>query len=547
MSTAFIGVIDENGQCLVVQNVRQKWMMPGGVVDDNEKSEDAAIRELQEEAGVIVENGPQVIPLTMSTNPCQLYQTVINSSEHDFDDAFKTRLTPLETINFGFVDLLQPGKFKVVSHEHDRFRDGTEQHLHYLRDSLKQTPPIFNNMPENCNAFKSIVDNTSNDFKSALNRTRFIACVPQENPQPKMSDPELCNVYVAQHIFLTSHFDGVDDEQFKKDMLDKDTQQSPYVCMGPDSIEFTVRENQDNCLSAVKSYIQDRRGSNGDFTSVIPELEAFYEVWKEIDSFKSKAAQMTLLAFLSAFYYTTTRGKEDVLSKKEDYYNKLAALLEGSGIPLLYTDNAFYVVLEGIPKQYGFDICAPILSVDDFIGLEKVDESWAFSELKKSESVEVVSVEEDDQRRIYFPGPPLHDKNSFSIKITDSNLVMRPNIDIAKEDCLGDPKRDAARNCVFTTKRSIYRRCKRNLKYYSKSTDPTYEPTAAEIDAVQEADDKIDEDMLNNNDTDAEDSEKTIKATPISDLDTFLLLAMSSLSVSPTRWAWSTGNSVAPL
>ena len=527
MRTAFIGVIDENGRCLVVQNVHKKWMMPGGVVDRNEEFKDAAIRELREEAGVIIENGPKVIPLTISTNPCQLYQTMI-SSKHNFHADFKTRSTPLETINFGFVDLLQPGNFKVVSHEHETFRGGTVEHLRYLRDSLKQTPPIFDKVP-NCDAFKQIVDKTSDYFKSELNRTRFIACVPQENPYPQMSDPELCNVYVAQHIFLTNYFDEFDDEKFKKDMLDKDTQQLPYVCMGPDSIEFTVRENPDNCLSAVKSYVQDRQNSNGkisNFKDVIPELEAFYEVWKEIDSFKTKAAQMTLLAFLSAFYYTTEEDKNDVLSNKEDHYRQLSALLEGSGIPLLKTNNAFYEVLQGIPRQYGFDICASILSVDDFIGLEKIDESWAFSELKKSESVEVVSVEEDDQRRIFFPRPRSNDPNPFSLQVGKTNVLIDLEDIIADEDCINDPIRDAFHNCVFTTKSSIYRRCSLGKTKYLERVevqDDDYTPEEKDTGAVS-------------NDE-----------QPISHLEAHLLFALNSLSVSPTKWAWSTGNGVAPL
>jgi 8-oxo-dGTP pyrophosphatase MutT (NUDIX family) len=524
MRTAFIGVIDENGRCLVVQNKQsKKWMMPGGVVDPNEEFKDAAIRELQEEAGVIIKNGPQVMRLTSSDNPCHLYQTVIISADYDFHRAFANRSTQEETINFGFVDLLQPGNFKVVSHEHDRFTDETAQHLRYLRDSLKQTPLIFNDVP-NCDAFKHIVDNTSDHFKSVLNRTRFIACVPQETPSPEMNDPELCNLYVAQHIFLTKFFDDDDDEQFKEDMRNKDTQQSPYVCMGPDSIEFTVRENRDNCLSAVKSYVQDRRDSNGDFKSVIPELEAFYEVWKEIDSFKTKAAQMTLLAFLSAFYYT--KDKNDVLSKKEDHYDQLSALLAGSKIPLLGANDAFFEVIEGIPKQYGFAICASILSVDDFIGLEKVDESWAFSELKKSESVEVVSVDKDDQRRICFPRPRSNDPNPFSLRVTETYVHIELDKIIADEDCINDPIRDALRNCIFTTKRSIYRRCSLGkTKYINKVNKEDDDYTPNEEDG----------------------GENIIDANLISDLEPYLLFAMSSLSVLRTKWAWSTGNGVAPL
>lgn len=524
---AFIGVIDENGRCLVVQNVHKKWMMPGGVVDDNETPEDAAIRELQEEAGVNIENGSQVTPLTMSTDPCQLYQTVINSSEYDFVTAFAKR-SPGETINFGFVDLLQPGNFKVVSHEHDSFRAGTAEHLHILRDSLKQTPPIFDKVP-NCEAFKNIVGNTSDHFKSVLNRTRFIACVPQENPHPEMSDPELCNLYVAQHIFLTNYFDDFDNESFKKDMLDKDKQHLPYVLMGPDSIEFTVRENQDNCLSAVKSYIQDKLDINdkfNNFKDVMHELEAFYEVWKEIDSFKTKAAQMTLLTFLSAFYYTTKEDKKDVLSNKEGHYRQLSALLEGNGIPLLDTNDAFYEVLANIPKQYGFDICASILSVDDFIGLEKIDKSWAFSELKKRESVEVVSsVEEDDRRRIFFPRPRSNDPNPFSLRVSDTNVLLDLDKIIADEDCIDDPIRDAFHNCVFTTKKSIYRRCSLGkIKYLNgvENEDDEYNPNAEDTGAVSNGDD-------------------------ISHIETYLLFALNSLSVSPTKWAWSTGNGVAPL
>lgn len=53
-ATAF--VVDQNGRCLLMWHKRlQRWMPPGGHVDENEMPEDTAKRECKEETGLDVE------------------------------------------------------------------------------------------------------------------------------------------------------------------------------------------------------------------------------------------------------------------------------------------------------------------------------------------------------------------------------------------------------------------------------------------------------------------------------------------------------------
>jgi len=50
-------VRDEDGRVLMVQHVEGRWQIPGGAVDPGERPEEAAKRELREEASVEIELG----------------------------------------------------------------------------------------------------------------------------------------------------------------------------------------------------------------------------------------------------------------------------------------------------------------------------------------------------------------------------------------------------------------------------------------------------------------------------------------------------------
>jgi 8-oxo-dGTP pyrophosphatase MutT (NUDIX family) len=81
-------VMNENKEFLFIKHKKlNKWLAPGGHIDQNENPEDAAIREVKEETGLdITLIGDRLPTENDLIRPCGIQHNIITQNEHEHFD-----------------------------------------------------------------------------------------------------------------------------------------------------------------------------------------------------------------------------------------------------------------------------------------------------------------------------------------------------------------------------------------------------------------------------------------------------------------------------
>lgn len=102
---AFVCIKTTSGRFLVVRhNVKNKWMLPGGLCDHNEDYRTTAIRETREEWGGNLNN---IRHLYTTQDNAAIFLSTYNfrNTTHDQRvNIFRSRTTPHETSDYGFYN-----------------------------------------------------------------------------------------------------------------------------------------------------------------------------------------------------------------------------------------------------------------------------------------------------------------------------------------------------------------------------------------------------------------------------------------------------------